>query len=110
MICRKCNKESNVTFYEMCLECYDLTTPDPIVTDVINKFRQRSADGIIKYGTTLARTDLDLIDWLKHLQEELMDANLYIQRVLKEMEDQEDLHFKLSEQGYFDTTKEDDES
>ena len=52
---------------------------DPIVETVVQKYRQRSDIGIQKYGKTLTRKDLDLGDWLTHLQEELMDAILYIQ-------------------------------
>jgi hypothetical protein len=54
---------------------------DPIVLAVIDRIRQRSAVGIAKYGTTLAREDLTTIEWLTHLQEELMDAINYIERL-----------------------------
>lgn len=54
---------------------------DPIVETVVEKYRQRSDIGIQKYGKTLARNDLDFGDWLTHLQEELMDATLYIERL-----------------------------
>ncbi len=51
---------------------------DKYVQSVKEKFEQRSQTGIKKYNTTLEREDLDFLDWLNHLQEELMDANLYI--------------------------------
>lgn len=35
-----------------------------------------------KYGKTLERNDLSEEDWLIHLQEELMDASLYIEKLL----------------------------
>jgi len=54
---------------------------DSIVEEVINKFNQRSEVGIQKYKTTLERKDLTFIEWLTHLQEELMDATLYIERL-----------------------------
>ena len=38
---------------------------DSIVAAVIAKFQQRSALGIAKYGTTLDRTDLKPLDWIK---------------------------------------------
>jgi len=60
-------------------------TNDKHVNDVINKFEQRSEIGFKKYGTNLERTDLNLIDWLNHLQEELMDATLYIQKLKSEI-------------------------
>ena len=55
---------------------------DKVVTKVINSFRERSEQGINKYGTTLQRDDLSPLEWMQHLQEELMDATLYIE-VLK---------------------------
>jgi hypothetical protein len=58
---------------------------DTIVEDVINKFRKRSEVGMLKYNTTLDRTDLSTLDWLTHLQEELMDAILYVERLKKEI-------------------------
>lgn len=58
---------------------------DPIVETVVQKYRQRSDIGIQKYGKTLTRNDLDLGDWLTHLQEELMDATLYIERLTRDI-------------------------
>ena len=54
---------------------------DTIVESVINQFKERSEVGITKYGTTLDRDDLSTLEWLKHLQEELMDATLYIEKL-----------------------------
>jgi len=54
---------------------------DPIVLKVLAKYYERSQLGIQKYGRTLDRDDLNLIDWLNHLQEELMDATLYIEKL-----------------------------
>lgn len=50
---------------------------DRHVESVVRKFRERSRVGQAKYGHTLERGDLSLKDWLKHLQEELMDAVNY---------------------------------
>jgi hypothetical protein len=52
---------------------------DKIVQNVIDKFTERSARGVAKYGTTLADNNTD--DFLTHLQEELMDAVLYIEKL-----------------------------
>ena len=54
---------------------------DRHVNSVVVKMQKRSEQGIRKYGTTLERNDLEFIDWLTHLQEELMDASLYIERI-----------------------------
>lgn len=55
---------------------------DPIVESVIAKLRKRSEIGIKKYGTSLADNHTD--DFLKHLQEELMDAVNYIEKIMEE--------------------------
>ena len=57
---------------------------DKYVQRVKDNFEQRSKTGIEKYGTTLERKDVDLLGWLQHLQEELMDATLYIERLKDE--------------------------
>jgi hypothetical protein len=58
---------------------------DPIVQSVIDKFQERSDVGIEKYGTTLQDNQLSRLEWLTHLQEELMDATLYIERLKTEI-------------------------
>lgn len=57
---------------------------DPILLKVLAKYYERSEQGIKKYGRTLDRDDLSFIDWLNHLQEELMDATLYIEKLKEE--------------------------
>ena len=61
-----------------------LQVEDPIVLKVMTKFYDRSQRGIEKYGTMLTRTDLDFIDWVTHLQEEMLDAALYCERLKDE--------------------------
>ena len=39
--------------------------------------------GLEKYGTTLDRTDLSLLDWVQHAQEEMMDGILYLEKIKK---------------------------
>lgn len=58
---------------------------DKIVKAVVDRFTQRSETGIKKYGTTLDRGDLSLSDWLTHLQDELMDATLYVEKLKSEL-------------------------
>ena len=58
---------------------------DSIVESVLDKFKQRSEEGIKKYGVTMDRKDLNGLEWLNHLQEELMDATLYIEKLKKEL-------------------------
>jgi hypothetical protein len=59
---------------------------DPIVSAVIRKMYQRSQAGIKKYGTTMERDDLSYAEWLTHLQEEMLDAAIYCERLKIEHE------------------------
>ena len=54
---------------------------------VIAKIRSRADVGKAKYGVTMERDDLDLLAWLQHLQEELMDAAVYVERLMDEVKD-----------------------
>ena len=58
---------------------------DTIVASVVRSFQERSRAGQLKYGTTLDRTDLTPLQWAQHMQEELMDAILYLERLKREM-------------------------
>ena len=53
---------------------------DPVVERVVDKFKQLSDVGYEKYGITLEDDPSKVVDWLNHLQEELMDAVLYLQK------------------------------
>jgi hypothetical protein len=63
---------------------------DPIVSAVIRKMYQRSQVGIKKYGTTMDRNDLSYAEWLTHLQEELMDSIIYLEKLKKISNEQSD--------------------
>jgi hypothetical protein len=64
---------------------------DPVVKRVVQKFRDRSDAGYAKYGTTLheERTTKmkGLMKYLIDIQEELMDAILYIQTAQEELKE-----------------------
>ena len=67
---------------------------DPVVERVVDKFVSRSDVGFKKYGTTLheERTSKmkGLRKYLQDIQEELMDAILYIQTAREELQDLSD--------------------
>ena len=54
---------------------------DPVVQTVIAKFQERSELGQKKYGTTLEGNNLSFLAWVGHMQEELMDAILYLEKM-----------------------------
>lgn len=53
---------------------------DKIVEQVLVKYQERSDRGFQKYGTTLQENSKD--SYFKHLQEELMDATLYLEKLI----------------------------
>jgi hypothetical protein len=77
---------------------------DPVVERVVDKFVSRSDVGYAKYGTTLQdeRTTKmkGLVKYLTDIQEELMDAILYIQAARDELQD-------LNEEALIEKCKED---
>lgn len=58
-----------------------VSSVDRNVKEVQELLQSRMEVGFKKYGTTTERTDLTLGDWLQHLQEELLDAAVYIQKL-----------------------------
>jgi hypothetical protein len=63
------------------IETIDMIDVDSIVKSVLKKFVERSVLGKKKYNTDLDRTDLDVTDWIRHAQEELMDGILYLEKL-----------------------------
>jgi hypothetical protein len=61
---------------------------DPVVRRVCQKFVGRSNVGYEKYGVTLEDDPSEMLTWLNHLQEELMDAVLYLQKAKEKYEAQ----------------------
>jgi len=66
-----------------------ITFRDPVVENVVDKFVKRSDVGYEKYGRTLDTErrgkHKDLAGYLNDIQEELMDAILYIQAAREEL-------------------------
>lgn len=54
---------------------------DKIVDNVLELYKKRSEVGIKKYNTTLYDSPDGFYAFLNHLQEELMDATLYIEKL-----------------------------
>jgi len=67
---------------------------DPVVERVVDKFVSRSDVGFAKYGRTLHSERVgnhkDLFGYLNDVQEELMDAILYIQTAKEALQDAHD--------------------
>ena len=62
---------------------------DPIVERVKEMLTLRSKIGMAKYDTTLNDSKLSTLQWLQHLQEELLDGACYIERLKKDLDERE---------------------
>lgn len=69
---------------------FDLGVEDNNVNEICLEYMKRANHGFKKYGVTTERTDLELMDWIQHLKEELMDATVYIHRIQKELKERQD--------------------
>ena len=54
---------------------------DSVVTEIINRYKDRANLGLNKYGTTLDRDDLSTEQWLDHAIEEALDLSLYLTKL-----------------------------
>lgn len=61
-------------------------TPTGTEAKVCAMIAQRQSVGIAKYGTTVADNPLALREWLTHQLEELLDAAVYVQRAIDELD------------------------
>ena len=52
-----------------------------IEENVCDRIRQRASLGLRKYGTSMERNDLIMMEWLQHLQDELLDASIYVEKL-----------------------------
>lgn len=50
---------------------------------VIATLRSRAEYGLPKYGTTMERTDLSILDWLRHAQAEALDLAVYLEKLVQ---------------------------
>ena len=54
---------------------------DVNVENVVSQLRAREERGLSKYGVNTERDDLSTLEWLQRLQEELMDACVYVEKL-----------------------------
>lgn len=73
MICRAC----------MRLEV-DCDCPGEVEQAVIDRIHQRREVGLKKYGVSVADNPLTREQWLRHLQEELLDGAIYAEKLLRD--------------------------
>tara|TARA_R100001082_G_C4362382_1_gene160027 strand:+ start:1089 stop:1334 length:246 start_codon:yes stop_codon:yes gene_type:complete len=62
------------------------TAKDPLVRKIAERMINRSNSGIIKYGDTMVTTKMDLKKALNNTIEELLDAAVYLERAVAEID------------------------
>ena len=56
--------------------------PSAILQIVIAELKVREERGLMKYGTTVDRTDLTQAQWMQHAYEEALDLAIYLKKVM----------------------------
>ena len=76
---------------------------DEVNNAVVRKIWFRAEAGLRNYGVSMDRDDLSLLNWLQHLQEEMLDACVYIQKFLMQHERE---HYAKTNQSNSSSSKE----
>lgn len=58
---------------------------DSNVEGVREMLKRRAEIGLMKYGVTTERTDIDLLEWVNHALEECCDMSVYLYRIKAEL-------------------------
>ena len=62
-----------------------MNVTDKNVEAVRQALYDRMQAGYKKYGVTTERTDIDLLGWIQHAQEEVLDLAVYLERIKAEI-------------------------
>lgn len=68
-----------------------------IEDNVCKKIQERAKVGLKKYGKTMEREDFSTLDWFRYLQEELMDAIVYVERLMEDLKIEETASILMGE-------------
>lgn len=71
------------TYFDLNVNSRTVEKTDSIVDSIIDEHIKRAKMGKEKYGQTLDRTDLSVVDYLQHAKEEAMDLALYLEKVIQ---------------------------
>ena len=76
-------KNSEIYGVRRDIESHTIIKTDSIVDSVIDEHIKRAQMGKEKYGQTLDRTDLSVLEYLQHAKEEAMDLALYLEKTIQ---------------------------
>jgi hypothetical protein len=60
-------------------------TEDPVVAATIEKLQQRSRDGMIKFGISLERQEMSVVEAIDNAIEEALDTAVYLEKAKREL-------------------------
>jgi len=72
---------------------------DSVTKSVLDKYLDRAVAGKNKYGTDMDRNDLNVVQWLQHLQEEMMDATLTLKNYYKNRRSMSEFTKSINDEG-----------
>lgn len=75
------NKDFGVNIVYTSENTRQVLKTDSIVDSIVDKFIDRASMGKEKYGTDLDRQDLNILEWIEHAQQEMMDGILYLEKI-----------------------------
>ena len=78
---KEMNSNDAILMKQLKMKTKEVTFRDPIIEKVVDQLVSRSDVGYKKYGVTLEDDLGELDKWLQHLQEELLDAANYIEKI-----------------------------
>ena len=88
-VCTECKKLKDIVAWGRSIaersRCQDSN-----VEAIRQRLAQRSSKGMDVYGTTTERGDLGREEWLQHLQDELLDAAVYVEVLKRPFERKQD--------------------
>ena len=76
-------KNSEIYGVRRDIESRTIIKTDSIVDSVIDEHIKRAQMGKEKYGQTLDRADLSVLEYLQHAKEEAMDLALYLEKTIQ---------------------------
>lgn len=76
-------KNSEIYGVRRDIESRTIIKTDSIVDSVVDEHIKRAQMGKEKYGQTLDRTDLSVLEYLQHAKEEAMDLALYLEKTIQ---------------------------
>jgi len=78
---KQMDSDDAILIEQLKMKTKEVTFRDPIIEKVCDQLVSRSNVGYKKYGVTLDEDAPDLQKWLQHLQEELLDAANYVEKL-----------------------------